>query len=162
MILIIFIILIVIVVIRKSGKANNTSSYNFVSPADLVKREKEKEKAQREAARILQQQQREKEKQIKLENEKQQAVEDIPYLKNQLDRYYEMINACQIDLKLARQRVQYDNDMNKYGAVISEKVVNKHVADRNKLLQKISKLEGQIHAAEKNLNKAQQIINKGI
>ncbi len=121
-----------------------------ISPAELQRREKERERAQKEA-------EREEAKRQKEAEARAQAEEDIPYLETQLSRYYEMIEDAKADLRLARQRVKHDAEMNEHGAIIAEKVVNKHITERDKLMKKVITLENQIHAAEKKLSKAQQI-----
>lgn len=156
-----------------------------LSPAEINRREKERERAQREAERtyrplyngfetdadreshrkwVAEQRRKEEEKERKAEAKRQkeeaaraQAEEDIPYLLNQLDRLKEMIEDAKADLRIARQRVQYDAEMNAHGAVIAEKIVNKHIAERDKAMRKVMSLETQIHSKEKQLTKAQLI-----
>lgn len=125
----------------------------ILSPAEIARRDKEREKAAREA---------EKER-IKAEKERQkreQAEIDIPYYEEQLKRYYEMIEEANARLKLNRQRVKIDREMNQYSAVVPEKIVSKHIQERDRAMKLVIKLENQIHGAEKNLNKAKQILNK--
>ena len=91
--------------------------------------------------------------------ERIQAKEDIPYYQNQLARFYEMIAAAKAELKAARDRCRLDSEMNRYAAAIPEKLVSKHIAERDKLLNKVIRLENQIHAMEKRLLKAETILN---
>ena len=142
-------------ILRKYARKPRTSSYNtpsVVSPADIARREKEREKAAKQAERNAA-------KERKAEEAREQAKEDIPYFENQLSRWYEMIEDANVDLQLARQSVKHDAEMNAHGAVVAEKVVKKHIAERDKLAKKVVTLENQIHAAEKKLNNAKRIAN---
>lgn len=147
------IILIVIIALKPKFNRKQAIIYKPPSAAEIER----KRKAELKAAALMA---REKAKAEKEQAEKAQADEDIPYLKNQLERYYEMIADAKTELKCARSKVEYDLSMNEYGAVFPEKEVNKHIAARDKALTKVIKLENQIHAAEKKLNKALQIAGK--
>ena len=127
--------------------------YNTVSPADLERQRKEREKAAREAARA----EREAEKQRKAEAERQQAANDSEFYVEQIDKLYSMLWELDADLDKAREVCRYDNEMNKHGAVVAEKIVNKHRADRDKLARKVMQLENAIHAKEAKLNKARLV-----
>lgn len=127
--------------------------YNIVSPADLERQRKEREKAEREAARA----EREAEKQRKAEAERQQAATDSEFYVEQIDKLYSMLWELDADLDKAREVCRYDNEMNKHGAVVAEKIVNKHRADRDKLARKVMQLENAIHAKEAKLNKARLV-----
>ena len=124
-----------------------------VIPAVLEWEQKEREKAAREAARA----EREAEKQRKAEAERQQAANDSEFYVEQIDKLYSMLWELDADLDKAREVCRYDNEMNKHGAVIAEKIVNKHRADRDKLARKVMQLENAIHAKEAKLNKARLV-----
>ena len=127
--------------------------YKTVSPADLERQRKEREKAAREAARA----EREAEKQRKAEAERQQAAADRDFYIEQLDKLNAMLWKLDNDLNKANEVCQHDAEMNKHGAVVAEKIVNKHLADRDKLARKVMQLENAIHAKETKLNKARLV-----
>lgn len=136
---------------RKVTASAATPVSVFPSPADLERHEKERAKAEREAEKTR----------IKAEKdraEREQAESDIPYYEEQLARFYEMIGESRAKMKFYRERVKIDEEMNRYSAVIPEKVVQKHITERDRAIRATIKLESQIHAAEKNLNKAKQIL----
>ena len=114
---------------------------------------------QKELARIAKETEAALQRAEKARQEKAQAAEDIPYYKNQLARFHEMIAGAKIELQAARNRCRLDSDMNAHGAIIAEKIVSKHIAERDKALTKVVRLENQIHAMEKKLLKAETIIN---
>jgi len=121
-----------------------------ISPAQIERERKERERAEKAAER----------ERIKAEKEraaKEQAEIDIPYYEIQLSRYYEMIGEARASLKANRRRVEVDREMNQYSAVVPEKIVAKHITERDKSMKLVIKLENQIHAAEKKLSEAQRI-----
>lgn len=152
--------IIALAIFKNKRKKKTVYTVPVIDPKEAARQAREKEKARKEAERIEKEKQRQREKQVKAAQEKEQAKEDIPYLKNQLERFYKMIQDTETDLQIARQRVEYDSMANQYGSIVQEKEVNKHIADRDKLLNKLIKLENQIHAAEKKLNKAENILNR--
>ena len=91
--------------------------------------------------------------------ERIQAREDIPYYRNQLARFYDMIGTAKAELHKARERCNLDFEMNSYAAVIPEKIIAKHTAERDKAYTKVIRLENQIHAMEKRLAKAETLLN---
>lgn len=128
-----------------------------VSPAELQKREKERERAAREAERARVKAEREAEKERKAEEERAQAREDIPYWENRLEQLYEQIEDANNLLYTARRTCKHDSAMNTHGAVIAEKIVAKHISERDKLMRKVMQIESQIHAAETKLKRAQYV-----
>ena len=104
----------------------------------------------KEAARA----EREAEKQRKAEAERQQAAADRDFCIGQLDKLNAMLWELDEELNKANEVCQHDAEMNRHGAVIAEKIVNKHRADRDKLARKVMQLENAIHAKETKLNKA--------
>lgn len=96
--------------------------------------------------------------QEKREMEIAQAKEDYAYIKQQLNRYYSLIEEANINLNKAQTEVDHDSKVNHYGGVVSEKEVKKHITERDRLVTKVIRLENQIHAAEKKLAKARYIL----
>lgn len=103
--------------------------------------------------------QKQTQRQRKTEAERQQAAADEAFLIEQIDKLYQMLWEADEDLELARQNCQHDNEMNRAGAVVADKVVNKHRADRDKLAKKVMNLERQIHAFESKLNKCRFVLS---
>jgi len=58
----------------------------------------------------------------------------------------------------AVEAVNHDAEQNKYSYVIGEKVVNKHIAERDKLQKELLKLQSQIHGAESKFAKAKSVL----
>lgn len=96
--------------------------------------------------------------QEKQEMEIAQAKEDYAYIKQQLSRYYKLIEEANINLSNAQDSVDHDNDVNRYGGVVPQKEVKKHITERDRLVTKVIRLENQIHAAEKKLAKIRYIL----
>lgn len=124
---------------------------------DLDRQRKESEKADREAVKARAKAEREAAQRRKAVEERAQALEDIPYWENRLEQLYEQIEDASSLLQTARRTCRHDAEMNQHGAVIAEKIVAKHIAERDKLMRKVMMLESQIHAAEMKLNKARFI-----
>ena len=142
---------------RKPARRRTAYAAPIVSPAELQRRERERERAAKEAERAESKRQREEEKERKAEAERQQAEADKFFLVEQIDKLYTMLWDADAELKAARQTCQHDGEMNRAGAVIAEKMVSKHRAERDKLERKVMQLERNIHSYETKLNKAQQI-----
>jgi hypothetical protein len=60
----------------------------------------------------------------------------------------------------AQSEVDKDDELNKYGAVVSIKTYSKHVAMRDRYKKAVLMYERQIHAAQKNLDKARRTLNQ--
>lgn len=127
------------------------------SAADLERQRKAQERAQRDAERAEKQAEKERAAEEKRMIQKAQAVEDVAFLENRLECLYEQIEDANAQLYAARRNCRYDADMNSHGAVVADKIVNKHIAERDKLMRKVMTLENQIHSAEQKLNKARRI-----
>lgn len=93
----------------------------------------------------------------KEEAAKQQAAADEEFLIKQIDKLYKMIWDADEELTAARQLCQHDREANKAGAVVPDKIANKHRAERDNLEKKVMQLERNIYSYETKLNKAQQI-----
>lgn len=113
--------------------------------------------AEKEAERAEAKRQREEERERKATAARQQAEADKVFLVEQIDKLYNMLWDADSELKAARQTCQHDSEMNRAGAVIADKVVSKHRAERDKLEKKVMQLERNIHSYESKLYKAQQI-----
>lgn len=100
-------------------------------------------------------------RQEKQQQQKQQAENDIPFYEIQLDRLYITVEDTRNIYKKACDNVNHDNALNRYGAVVKDKVVNQHIIERDKALKKLITLENQIHALEKKKTAAEIILNKG-
>lgn len=115
--------------------------------------EREKKQRQRETAAAEKAAARER----KETAARQQAAADADFLINQIDKLYKMLWDADADLDAARCTCEHDRDANKAGAVVAEKIVSKHRAERDKLEKKVMQLERNIYSYETKLNKAQQI-----
>lgn len=78
---------------------------------------------------------------------------EIEHCKRQLDLYYEMLWAAEDALSKARNEVELDDQLNKYGAVIPEKVQEKHSKEFQKCLNRVATLNNKIHNMERRLSK---------
>lgn len=116
------------------------------------------ERVQPDTNKTLLIEQRKAERQRKVEAERRQAAADEQFLIDQIDKLYAMLWEADEDLELARQNCKHDNEMNRSGAVVADKVVNKHRADRDKLSKKVMNLERSIHAYETKLNKVRFVL----
>lgn len=135
------------------------------------RKEKQREKARQAAAaakiaeneikrlqRIQKENQRKTEKAEKHKAQLLQALNDIPFYQIQLDRLYITVEDTRNQYKKACDNVNHDNALNRYGAVIKDKVVNQHITERDKALKKLITLENQIHALEKKKAAAELIV----
>ena len=120
-----------------------------------------KENERKRLEKIEKENQRKKEKTEKHKTQLLQALDDIPFYQIQLDRLYITVEDTRNQYKKACDNVNHDNALNRYGAVIKDKVVNQHITERDKALKKLIILENQIHALEKKKTAAQNIINRG-
>lgn len=129
---------------RKENKSFQPQALEYVKPAMT---ERQLKAAQAEKKRLEKQQQ-----------QKAQAKNDIPFYEIQLERLYITVEDVRNIYKKACDNVNHDNDLNRYGAVVKDKVVNQHIQERDKTLKKLITLENQIHALEKKLAQAETII----
>ena len=113
---------------------------------------KRQERAEREEERRQVQEAKQRQKAA-------QAAEDIPFYETQLERLYPTAETLRYNYKLACDSVLHDAEMNMYGAVIKDKLVNEHIAQRDKLLKKLIIAENQIHTLEKKIQAAQAILS---
>lgn len=98
------------------------------------------------------------EKQRKAEAAQRQAAADEAFYIEQIDKLYAMLWDADEDLERARTICQHDNEQNRAGAVVSDKVVGKHRAERDRLSKRVMQLERSIHAYETKLNKCRFIL----
>ena len=134
------------------------SNKNRIHPAAMTAKqlqalEKEKAKQEKEIARI-------QAKQEKQQQQKQQARQDIPFYDIQLERLYISAADTRNQYKKALESVKLDTELNRLtdGKAVKEKVVDKHIADRDKALKKLVILENQIHALEKKKAAAENLL----
>ena len=78
---------------------------------------------------------------------------EVEHCKRQLDLYYEMLWAAEDALSKAKNEVELDRQLNKYGAVIPEKIEEKHLKEYQKCLNKVATINNKIHTTERSLNK---------
>lgn len=90
----------------------------------------------------------------------EQAESDAPFYESQLDDYTRLHRDAQRLYEAAQSEVDTDDELNKYGAVVSIKTYSKHVAARDRYKKAVLMYERQIHAAQKNLDKAKRTLNQ--
>lgn len=130
---------------------------NGYSPPTLTPAQEKK------LARLEKEKQREEIRREKLETQKQQAKNDIPFYDIQLERLYITVEDTRNQYKKALENVKLDNELNRLtdGKAVKEKVVEKHINERDKALKKLVILENQIHALEKKKAAAENILSRG-
>lgn len=90
----------------------------------------------------------------------EQAELDAPFYESQLDDYTRLHRDAHRLYEAAQLEVDKDDELNKYGAVVSIKTYAKHVAMRDRYKKAVLMYERQIHAAQKNLDKAKRTLNQ--
>lgn len=90
----------------------------------------------------------------------EQAELDAPFYESQLDDYTRLHRDVQRLYEAAQSEVDKDDELNKYGAVVSIKTYSKHIAARDRYKKAVLMYERQIHAAQKNLDKARRTLNQ--
>lgn len=115
---------------------------------------------QKQIERERKQAERERAQDAKRAAQVEQAEIDIPFYESQLDDYMRLHRDAAKLLDAAQSEVDTDNALNEHGAVISIKVHSKHVAARDRYKKAVLQYERQIHAAQKNLDKAKRILNQ--
>ena len=99
--------------------------------------------------------------QEKRKAEVEQAKDDRAFLLNQLKRFDTLIAETNANLYKAQKSVDLDVWMDEHGTPVAEKVSNKHITERDRLVKLVIRYETQIHAAEKKLAKVEAIISRG-
>ena len=120
------------------------------NPAKL-ERDAERERARAERAERLEE---------KRAAQIEQAELDAPFYESQLDDYTRLHRDAQRLYEAAQAEVDRDDELNKYGAVVSIKTYSKHVAMRDRYKKAVLMYERQIHAAQKNLDKARRTLSQ--
>ena len=115
-----------------------------------LRRDSERERARAERAERLEE---------KRAAQIEQAEMDVPFYESQLDDYTRLHRDAQRLFEAAQSEVDKDDELNKYGAVVSIKTYSKHVAMRDRYKKAVLMYERQIHAAQKNLDKARRILD---
>ena len=115
--------------------------------------------ARKEAERFQRQEEKRVKQEAKLEQKKAQASEDLPFYQIQLDRLLPTAESTRTLYKKAVEAVRHDEAMNSYGAVVKGEVVEKHLAERDRLLRRLIVTENQIHALEKKIMTAEAILD---
>lgn len=123
--------------------------------------EREREKAEREAEKAERERKRQEAAEEKRRQEWTQAAEDYAFYKSRLSALYTQLKSAQSDLYSAERECEHDRELNSYGngSTVTEKIVNRHISERDKALRRVMSLETQIHTAEKGLRKAQAKAN---
>lgn len=115
-----------------------------------LRRDSERERARAERAERLEE---------KRAAQVEQAELDAPFYESQLDDYTRLHRDAQRLYEAAQSEVDKDVELNKYGAVVSIKTYSKHIAARDRYKKAVLMYERQIHAAQKNLDKARRILD---
>lgn len=87
-----------------------------------------------------------------------QAKETVAYCSSQLERLYQVITGYKNALHYAQKQVDYDEQANRYGAVVTQKQLDRHIKERDKLLSKVVTAETAIYRLEAQLRKAENIL----
>lgn len=119
------------------------------------------ERQQKQLERERKQAERERAQDAKRAAQIKQAEIDIPFFESQLDDYMTLHRDTQKLLDAAQKEVDTDNALNKYGAVVSIKILSNHIAARDRYKKQVLMYERQIHAAQKNLDKAKRVLDNG-
>lgn len=152
----ILLIISIIVLVLIAIDSNQNRTPPPLSCKQLQALEKQKAKQEKENERA-------KAKQEKQQQQKQQAQQDIPFYDIQLERLYTTVEDTRQQYKKALENVKIDTELNRItdGKAVKEKVIEKHITERDKALKKLVILENQIHALEKKKAQAETILNKG-
>lgn len=123
-----------------------------MTAAELARIEKERAKAERDAEKAR----------VKAETERaarEQAKKDYSFYSGRLETLYQMETDTARAYFKAAETVETDAETNRYSYVIPEKIVRKHIAERDKLQATMLKVQNQIHSAENKLTKAKNVLN---
>lgn len=149
-------LLLSFVLIRwKRRRTRYTASSATPRDAERAQRQRERDEKQRQREAIAAEKAAAKKR--KETAERQQAAADKDFYISQLDKMYSLLWETDTELERARQTCRHDTEANRAGAVVADKIVNKHYKERESLEKKVMQLERSIHATETKLNKAQQI-----
>lgn len=138
---------------RRRTKRSVTVTINKRAAQDpsKLRRDTERERARAERAERME---------AKRAAQVEQAELDAPFYESQLDDYTRLHRDAQRLYEAAQSEVDTDNELNQYGAVVSIKTYSKHVAMRDRYKKAVLMYERQIHATQKNLDKAKRILNQ--
>lgn len=92
--------------------------------------------------------------------QREQAESDIGHYTENLDGLYRMQADTMRLLDAAQKEVDTDNQLNKYGAVVPVKILEKHIRQRDRYQSRLFTINNQIHSANKHLRKAERILNQ--
>lgn len=92
--------------------------------------------------------------------EKEQAASDVGHYSENLDGLYRMQADTMRLLDAAQKEVDTDNQLNKFGAVVPVKILEKHIRQRDRYQARLFTINNQIHSANKHLRKAERILNQ--
>ena len=129
---------------KKDKAASATKTVNAPAPVS----QKELDRMARERAR-----------EMKAQQKKEQAMQDLPFYEIQLERIQRTAEDLRQQYYIANDSVNHDLEMNSYGAVIRDEVVNKHISERDRILKKLITAENAIHALEKKIYAAETVLN---
>ena len=88
----------------------------------------------------------------------EQAESDVGHYTEQLNTLYKMQRDAIRTRDKAQEEVDTDNELNRYGAVVSFKTMRRHIAERDREEKKLLTINNQIHSAEKQLAKAKRTL----
>lgn len=132
----------------------------YQQPRYYAAQQKQIERQHKQLERERKQTERERAQDAKRAAQIKQAEFDVPFYESQLDDYMRLHRDAAKLLDAAQSEVDIDNALNEHGAVISIKVHSKHVAARDRYKKAVLQYERHIHTAQKNLDKAKQILNQ--
>lgn len=140
--------------IKRNGNTFTISQHSTPPPEQVQKRTQRQKEQEQHAIERQKRQDERRAAQI------EQAELDAPFYKSQLDDYTRLHRDAQRLYEAAQSEVDTDDELNKYGAVVSIKTYSKHVAMRDRYKKAVLMYERQIHTAQKNLDKAKRILNQ--
>lgn len=169
MIALLVLILISWTIFAKYKPAKRIKTTATIRAADQTKADRDRQRqiaeynkaqAARERAEAAAEKQaaRDAEKARKKAKETAQAKQDFAFYSSRLETLMSMETDTARSYYSAVETVENDAKQNKYSYVIGENVVQKHIAERDRLQSRLLKIQTQIHGVEKQLAKAKYIL----
>ena len=112
------------------------------------------------SASVARAEERERAKAEKMRLKREQAEADLPFYEIQLERLIQTAEDARYQYQRACEAVAHDLEMNRHGAIVRDKVVTAHIAERDRLLKKLITAENSIHAIERKAALAESILNE--
>ena len=127
-------------------------------PAALIMNKKSSASPQATNDKQFQRLEREKAKQEKQQQQKAQAEKDIDFYRVQYDRILEITERQRAQYKKAAETLNRDLKLNQYSVIIPLAQVEKDIKARDKTQKQLILLENQLHALEKKIAAAENIL----